>query len=173
MSQEITVQTQPRLWLEDSILQPYVLRYGAHLRRGRYAPSTQRVYLCCVAHFAQWLTAERCSLNAIGGAMVARFLSEHLPVCSCPYPVRRLHHELRAALAQLLEVLRADGIGVQDSASSTTVAHELARFDKHMRDVWGLADISATNQSRCRRSVPTLPGVSSSAIPGAAPAPSA
>jgi len=78
MSQEITVQTQPRLWLEDSILQPYVLRYGAHLRRGRYAPSTQRVYLCCVAHFAQWLTAERCSLNAIGGAMVARFLSEHL-----------------------------------------------------------------------------------------------
>ena len=33
MSQEITVQTQPRLWLEDSILQPYVLRYGAHCKR--------------------------------------------------------------------------------------------------------------------------------------------
>ena len=148
MSQEITVQTQPRLWLEDSILQPYVSRYGTHLCRGRYAPSTQRVYLCCVAHFAQWLTAERCSLNAIGGAMVARFLSEHLPVCSCPYPVRRLHHELRAALAQLLEVLRADGIGVQDSASSTTVAHELARFDKHMRDVWGLADSTRRQRER-------------------------
>ena len=80
--------------------------------------------------------------------MVARFLSEHLPVCSCPYPVRRLHHELRAALAQLLEVLRADGIGVQDSASSTTVAHELARFDKHMRDVWGLADSTRRQRER-------------------------
>ena len=36
MSQEIVVQPQPRAWLEDSVLQPYVSRYGAHLRRGRY-----------------------------------------------------------------------------------------------------------------------------------------
>jgi len=39
MSQEIVIQSQPRLWLEDSILQPYVSRYRAHLCRGRYAPS--------------------------------------------------------------------------------------------------------------------------------------
>lgn len=189
MSQEIVVQAQPHMWLEDSILQPYVLRYGAHLRRRRYAPSTQRVYLCCVAHFAYWLTEEQCSLSMVGEAMVARFLSEHLPVCSCVYPVRRLRHELRAALAQLLEVLRADSIGAQDPASDTAVAQELARFDKHMRDVWSLADstavsavaslasfclpISATNRSRYRRSAPPLSGASSLAITGAAPAPSA
>ena len=95
MSQEIVVQPQPRAWLENSVLQPYVSRYGAHLRRGRYAPSTQRVYLCCVAHFAHWLTGERCGLPTIGEAVVARFLSEHLPACGCPYPVRRLCHELR------------------------------------------------------------------------------
>lgn len=148
MSQEIVVQAQPHMWLEDSILQPYVSRYGAHLRRGRYAPSTQRVYLCCVAHFAYWLTAEQCSLSMIGEAMVARFLSEHLPVCSCLYPVRRLRHELRAALAQLLEVLRADSIGAQDPASDTAVAQELARFDKHMRDVWGLADSTRRQRGR-------------------------
>ena len=64
MSQEIVVQPQPRAWLENSVLQPYVSRYGAHLRRGRYAPSTQRVYLCCVAHFAHWLTGERCGLRS-------------------------------------------------------------------------------------------------------------
>ena len=58
MSKEIVVQPQPRAWLEDSVLQPYVSRYGVHLRRGRYAPSTQRIYLCCVAHFAHWLTGE-------------------------------------------------------------------------------------------------------------------
>lgn len=63
-----------------------------------------------------------------------------MPACSCPYPVRRLRHELRAALAQLLEVLRADGVGALDPASETAVAQELARFDAHMRDVWGLAD---------------------------------
>ncbi len=148
MSQEIVVQPQPRAWLEDSILQPYVSRYGAHLRRGRYAPSTQRVYLCCVAHFAHWLTGERCGLTTIGEAVVARFLSEHLPACGCPYPVRRLRHELRAALAQLLEVLRADGVGTLDPALDTAVAQELARFDGHMRDVWGLADNTRRQRGR-------------------------
>ena len=110
MSKEIVVQPQPRAWLEDSVLQPYVSRYGAHLCCRRYAPSTQRVYLCCVAHFAHWMTGERYGLSTIGEAVVARFLSEHMPACGCPYPVRRLRHELRAALAQLLEVLRADGV---------------------------------------------------------------
>ena len=47
MSEEIVVQPQPRAWLEESVLQPYVSRYGAHLRCRRYAASTQRVYLCC------------------------------------------------------------------------------------------------------------------------------
>ena len=147
MSKVIVVHSQPRMWLEDSVIQPYVSRFGAHLRRGRYAPSTQRVYLCCVAHFAHWLTGERCGLSAIGEALVARFLAEHMPACSCPYPVRRLRHELRAALAQLLEVLRADGVGALDPASETAVAQELARFDAHMRDDWGLAD-----NTRCQRS---------------------
>lgn len=148
MSQEIVVQAQPRTWLNDSILQPYVSRYGVHLRRGRYAPSTQRIYLCCVAHFAHWLTGERCGLTAIGEIVVARFLSEHLPACACPYPVRRLRHELRAALAQLLEVLRADGVGALDPTLDTAVAQELARFDAHMHDVWGLADNTRRRRGR-------------------------
>lgn len=148
MSQEIVVQPQPRAWLEASVLQPYVSRYCAHLRRGRYAPSTQRVYLCCVAHFAHWLTGERCGLTAISEGIVTRFLSEHLPACGCPYPVRRLRHELRAALAQLLEVLRADGVGELDPAADTAVAQESARFDAHMRDVWGLADNTRRQRGR-------------------------
>ena len=117
MSKEIVVQPQPRAWLEDSVLQPHVSRYGAHLSHGRYAPSTQRVYLCCIAHFAHWLSGERYGLNAIGEAVIARFLSEHIPVCACPYPVRRSRHDLRAALARLLEVLRADGVGTLDPGS--------------------------------------------------------
>lgn len=148
MSQEIVVQPQPRMWLEGSVLHPYVSGYEAHLRRGRYARSTQRVYLCCVAHFAHWLTAERCGLSAIGEAVVARFLSEHLPACGCPYPVRRLRHELRAALAQLLDVLRADGVGALDPTLDNAVAQELARFDAHMRDVWGLADNTRRRRGR-------------------------
>ena len=148
MSKEIVIQPLPRAWLEDSVLRPYISRYGAHLRGRRYAPSTQRVYLCCVAHFAGWLTGERYGLNAIGEAVVARFLSEHIPACGCPYPVRRLRHELRAALSQLLEVLKADGVGTLDPASNTAVAQELVRFDAHVRDVWGLADTTRLRRGR-------------------------
>lgn len=147
MSEEIIIQPQPRAWLQDSVLEPYVSRYGVHLSRGRYAPSTQRVYLCCVAHFAHWLGGERYELNAISEKVVARFLSEHVPTCACPHPVRRLRHELRAALARLLELLRAEGVGVPDSAQ-TSVSQELACFDGHMRDVWGLAENTRRQRGR-------------------------
>jgi hypothetical protein len=56
MTGDINLQAQARAWLTHSVLQPHVSRYAEHLDRGRYAPNTQRVYLCCVAHFALWLT---------------------------------------------------------------------------------------------------------------------
>jgi site-specific recombinase XerD len=150
MSKEIVIQAQPRAWLEKSALQPYVSRYEAHLRRGRYAPNTQRVYLCCVAHFAYWLGGEQNGLSAIGEAVVARFLSEHVPACACPYPARRSHHELQAALARLLEVLRSEGMAVLDSVPNP-VSQELLRFDEQMRDVWGLADNTRRQRGRIVR----------------------
>ena len=86
--------------------------------------------------------------SVIGEALVACFLSEHLPACACPYPVRRLRHELRAALARLLAVLRADGVGTLDPALDSAVSRELVRFDDHMRDVWGLADNTRRRRGR-------------------------
>ncbi|MGP6156643.1 MAG: site-specific integrase [Vulcanimicrobiaceae bacterium] len=150
MSEEIVIKPQPRAWLEESVLQPYVSRYGAHLRHGRYAPSTQRVYLCCVAHFAHWLRGEEYRLNAISEAVVARFLSEHVPNCACPSPVRRLPHELHAALGRFLEVLRAEGVGVLDPLLEP-VSQELIHFDTQMRDVWGLADNTRRHRGRIVR----------------------
>ncbi len=148
MQREILVQPQPRAWLEKSILQPYVSRYSEHLQGWRYAVSTQRVYLCCVAHFGHWLTMERCDLEAIGRSVVMRFLSEHLPVCACPYPVRRLRYELRAALGHLLEVLQAAGVVLQESSRGSAIAQEVTRFDAHMRDVGGLTE--STRRRRCK-----------------------
>ena len=96
MADEISIQPQPRAWLASSVLEPYVSAYGEHLQRGRYAPNTRRVYLCCVAHFACWLTAERYILSAINEIAISRFVSEHLPDCQCPYPARRVAYEIRA-----------------------------------------------------------------------------
>ena len=148
MQKTIVVQPRPRAWLERSILQPYVSQYGEHLQRRRYAPSTQRGYICCVAHFAHWLTQEGYGLEAIGQVVVIRFLSEHLPACACPDPVRRLRHDLQAALGHLLEVLKAGGVALQYPARNSAIERELTRFDTHMRDVWGLAE--STRRRRCR-----------------------
>ena len=106
---QIKLQPAPRQWLENSPLRPFSERYLEHLRRARYAPSTARVYLCCIAHFAHWISTEQLVLESIDEAARARFISEHLPVCDCPYPVRRLPHELRAAITHLLTMLRAEG----------------------------------------------------------------
>lgn len=148
MQKTIVVQPQPRAWLERSILQPYVSPYGEHLQRRRYAPSTQRGYMCCVAHFAHWLTQGGYGLEAIGQVLVIRFLSEHLPACACPDPVRRFRHDLQAALGHLLEVLKAGGVALQYPARNSAIERELRRFDIHMRDVWGLAE--STRRRRCR-----------------------
>ncbi len=87
-------------------------------------------------------------MAAIGQGAVVRFLSEHLPACTCPDPVRRFRHELQAALGHLLEVLEAGGVPLQYPARNSAMERELTRFDTHMRDVWGLAE--STRRRRCR-----------------------
>jgi integrase/recombinase XerD len=148
MEKAITLQPQPCTWLEGSVLRPFISQYGEHLGRRHYALNTQRAYLCCVAHFAHWLTQEGYNLEAIGQGAVMCFLSEHLPACACPDPVRRLRHELQAALGHLLVVLEAGGVVLQYPVSNSAIEQELTRFDTHMRDVWGLAE--NTRRQRCR-----------------------
>ena len=74
MTGAIIVRPQPRAWLERSVLQPYVPTFEEHLDSGRYASSTKRVYLCCVAHFARWLTRKNCPLTTINEKVVDQFV---------------------------------------------------------------------------------------------------
>ena len=148
MAEEIIIQAQQSSWLEHSVLQDYVAAYGDHLHHGRYAPNTRRVYLCCVAHFAHWLTVENHPLRAVSEVAVSRFVAEHLPHCDCPYPVRRIPHEIRAALGQLLRVLRAEGAIPTDAAPDTHLTRELAQFEVYMRDSGGLAFNTWQQRSR-------------------------
>jgi integrase/recombinase XerD len=147
MTGAIIVRPQPRAWLERSVLQPYVPTFEEHLDSGRYASSTKRVYLCCVAHFARWLTRKNCPLTTINEKVVDQFVLGHLSRCRCPDPVRRVDYENRAALARLLEVLRAKGAIPDHLSLSDHIGHELVQFDGHMRDVEGLA--LNTRRQRC------------------------
>jgi integrase/recombinase XerD len=135
---KVNLQPGPRRWLESSVFQPFTEGYLKHLARGRYTADTKRVYFCCIAHFACWISRERLALNEINEGVRERFITEHIPICDCPYPVRRVPHEIRAAISHLLTVLRAvDAIpnaGTQDERS-----RELASFETYMSDVAGLA----------------------------------
>jgi site-specific recombinase XerD len=145
---EVGLRLQPhtRAWLKQSALDAHVSEYCAYLEVHGYAASTQRVYLCCAAHFAHWMRRERLGLKRLDEDAVARYLAEHLPRCDCPGPVRRLVHENRAALAHLFAALRASGAIAERRKPHGHVESELDRFDAYMRQARGLA--SNTREQR-------------------------
>lgn len=135
----IILQPGPQAWLTSSILSVYQERYVARLREDRYAHNVIRVYLASVAHFARWLDEQRLHLSSLGAAVLDRFLNDHLPVCSCPQPVRRTRYELRTAIRHLLRLLEAEG-AIQSADKQDGLSKELAAFDAYMCDVAGLAE---------------------------------
>ena len=85
-----------------------------------------------MAHFAHWLSVEKTTLNRVGEQTVFRFLSVHLAICNCPYPVHRTVHESRAALRHLLNVLRKSGAIVNRPEDRDPLYLDLSRFDGYM-----------------------------------------
>jgi len=134
------LQPHARAWLKQSALEAHAIEYWAYLGSRRYAASTRRVYLVCIAHFAHWMRHKRLSLKRLDEDAVARYLAEHLPRCSCAEPVRRLVHENRAALVHLLATLRANGVIAEQRKQSGQIETELDRFDRYMHQARGLAD---------------------------------
>jgi len=140
MEDGLRLQPHTRAWLKQSVLAAHVPGYYAYLEARRYAPSTRRVYLGCVAHFAHWLRQERLTLKRLDEDAVARYLAEHLPRCDCPAPVRLVGHDNRAALVHLLQVLRTSGAIAGRRKPHGQIEAELDRFDQYMRQARGLAD---------------------------------
>ena len=138
MDRTVVAHPQVLCWLRESILDSHVATFLAYLRDRGYAKQTQHSYICAVAHFARWLSLEKERLPHLNEQVVIRFLSVHLPHCSCPCPVLRSKHEIHAALRHLLTVLRA-GCVIPHRQNSDPVSAELARFDNYMLDVRGLA----------------------------------
>ncbi|MEP6868955.1 MAG: tyrosine-type recombinase/integrase [Novosphingobium sp.] len=144
------LQPETRQWLSSSVIASAEEEYVAHLRAGRYHSNTVRVYLACVAHFAKWTTEAGLGLMLIDEAARQQFLDQHLPSCTCRPPVRKLRHELRVAIRHLLHVLRAHG-RVPPAEQKDHVSTELAAFDRHMRDVGGLADTTRRQRTHLVR----------------------
>jgi integrase len=138
MDDLIRVQPEDHAWLHGSVLGPHISNYYCYLQKRQYAANTRRIYIRCVAHFAHWLRKHRYQLKSIRRA-VDRFLTEHLPYCSCRKGIRRLVHENRAALRHLLNVLKDSGVIAPNQEPASHLLDELLRFDTYMEQTRGLA----------------------------------
>jgi site-specific recombinase XerD len=129
----------PAAWLRNSALAPFVPAYWRWLIEQHYAAGTARQYMCGVAHFARWMHRRRLALCDLTEDVVQRFVDEHLPRCTCPSPVQRCRHQVRAALRHLLAQLK-DGGALAQSHAPNAVEDELRRFDEYMQHARGLAE---------------------------------
>lgn len=146
MNEQVAVLPQTRAWLNKSVLASGLQPYFEHLIGRGYARSTVRVYVCCVAHFAHWVGSRRLRLAQVDEVLVRVFLNEHLPDCKCPPPVRRCTYELRAALNQLLIVLRATAVVPPRVITVGSIEDELQGFQSYLDKDCGFT--SATRYQR-------------------------
>ena len=97
------------------------------------------MYVYGVAHFAHWTRRHGVDIRDLADDVIQRFVDEHLPRCTCPAPVQRCRHQVRAALRQLLITLVDTGVLIS-SRQPDAVEDQLQRFDGHMQHARGLAE---------------------------------
>lgn len=135
-----------RDWLGSSVLGQSADAYVGYLHRHGFCSGTVQCHVNSVGHFAYWLTECGIPLGRLDEALVHRFVTEHLPACKCPGRCQRTDSEVRAALAHLLRVLRAEGHIPAFIQVPQAIHDELERFDSYLAGVCGLAP--ATRISR-------------------------
>lgn len=134
-----SIHPLPAAWLRDSDLAPFIPTYVRRLVDRHYAVNTVRQYAYGVAHFAHWARRCRVGVRDFADEIVQRFIDEHLPRCTCPSPVQRCRHQVRAALRQLLITLVDAGVLISRRRPDA-IEDQLARFDAHMQQARGLAE---------------------------------
>jgi integrase/recombinase XerD len=134
-------------WLGTSVLGRSADAYVGYLHRHGFCAGTVQAHTGSVSHFAYWLTECRVQLSDVDEALVHQFVTEHLPDCACPGRWQRTGSEMRAALAHLLLVLRAEGrIPAARIPAPPAIHGELERYDSYLAEICGLAP--ATRISR-------------------------
>ncbi len=152
MSALKSIHPVPATWLRDSDLAPFVPAYVRRLVDRRYAARTVRMYVYGVAHFAHWTRRHCVGVRDLSDEIVQRFVDEHLPRCTCPLPVQRCRHQVRAALRQLLNALVDAGVLIERHRPDA-IENQVARFDAHMQQARGLAETTRVRRLSVVRSL--------------------
>ena len=136
---------------EEAPLGREAIRLVLWLRRQGYSERSYRDYAHAVVHLGRVLDEAQAEVTAeaLDEAIVAEFVEEHLPECSCyrRRPGRRTE-QVRRGLSHLLAMLREEGV-IAHPVTTQPVYHQLlegyCRFLRHDR---GLADTTVTNYRR-------------------------
>jgi site-specific recombinase XerD len=98
------------------------------------------MYLAAAQHFLRWVEIRPSADREVNQANVRLFLETHLPACRCDRVCKDVK-TVRAALHQLLS-MTGQGRFLLANARPSSAAIEVSvdDFDRHLRDVRGLAD---------------------------------
>lgn len=133
----------------DNVLWPIMGLYTDYLLCGRYAAKRRRRYTASALHFGDWLRSEGAGPADVDEVRIGRFLTDHLTTCTCEQPVPHGLILNRAALNNLLRVLRAHSIVVPPAPDAIEL--ELARFDVKVNEIWGLSQGTRDHRRRIIR----------------------
>jgi site-specific recombinase XerD len=136
-------------WFTGTVLSASANAYLQYLVERGYATRTIHGYFNSVAHFAHWIDEQQTSLEDINEELISRFLEEHLPSCQCALRCPRVPYMARAALKQLLLMIRETGqCSHQCLTGSASIVAELVEFDGFLDDVCGLSLVTRTLRGR-------------------------
>ncbi|MFT0174829.1 tyrosine-type recombinase/integrase [Paraburkholderia mimosarum] len=147
----VPLRPQPQAWLWHSVLADFAEDYCKYLVDAGYAASTVNRYVRCVAHFAHWLNVHRIAAARIDDRLVCTLVNDHLPRCTCPYPIPRGRADVSAALRHLLVVLNASIVPRFLWSEPDTVRHEVCSFTEYLKEVCGLAECTRYQRGRIIR----------------------
>ncbi|MBS0422320.1 MAG: tyrosine-type recombinase/integrase [Proteobacteria bacterium] len=126
--------------LEDALVATSGV-FAEYLAKHGYCAAVTLKYSSAAAHFLYWIKDRRCRISDIDETLVDLFVSRHLSAWRCPPTIRRGGRaSVRYALVPLLKMLREEGwIAPIAPPPRSRVEAELVEFERHLREVCGLA----------------------------------
>jgi len=131
---------------EEAALGSEAIRLVLRLRERGYAERTRRDYGHAVVHLGRFLHEELGGDRVRDEGVVTDFLAGHLPGCRCyRRPVGRREEPVRRGLAQLLVMLREEGV-LPAVVADVPPYHELLEgYCRFLRGDRGLAETTVVN----------------------------
>lgn len=118
---------------------------SSYLQARGHRERTRQAYLASAEHFLRWASegsdpeAGPASVD-LTPAAAYHFLVTHLPTCRCPSAGLRDVKTVRAALRHLLAMAGTGPLRTAGQAMSGEIEAAVDEFDRHLREVCGLAE---------------------------------